>query len=358
MLFLDEAQEQPLALLALRYFFENIPELHLIAAGSLLDFALEKVGTPVGRVEFLNVTPLSFIEFLCATGNKGMIDLILFHEPDTPVNDAIHEKILSFLGEYLAIGGMPEVVQLWCETQNLELCIDTQNSIINGYIQDIPKYSRKKQIEKVDIVFKQIPHILGQQFKPNKIVGEYRKRELYPALDLLERAMIIKRIYHTSGQGLPFAGQIDLDKFKLIMIDIALTQSFLNADVKEWILNPRKSSILKGPLIEAFIGQEILAYQTPDKTGELFYWHREERSSTAELDYLISKGQEIIPVKVKSELGTNLKSLRLFLDSHPNSKYGVRFSNHNYSIFDNLHSYPLYAVSALYPNKIEAHQSL
>jgi len=348
LLFLDEAQEQPQALLALRYFYEKIPELHVIAAGSLLDFAIEKVGIPVGRTEFLYMYPLSFMEFLCATGNQMIAKETLNQPITSALAEVIHDRIIRLLGEYFAMGGMPEVVKIWRDTEDLNAVLIAQQSIVNGYIQDIPKYARKSRIEHVDVVFKHIPHILGQRFKTSNVAGEYRKRELSPAIDLLEKSMIARRVYHTSAQGLPLAAQSDLEKYKLILIDIAITQKLLNSDPREWILNPETACINKGSLIEAFIGQEIVAYQDPGSPGELFYWHREERNSSAEVDYIIAPHRDIVPVEVKSDRGSSLKSMRAFLESHPHSKYGVRFSTHNYSVFDALHSYPLYAVSALF----------
>ena len=347
LLFLDEAQEQPQVLLALRYLFEEMPELHVIAAGSLLDFAIEKVGVPVGRAEFLYMYPMSFIEFLCAKGNQLIASTILNQPVTESLTEVIHDKVIGLLGEYFATGGMPEVVQTWCDTEDLNAVMLTQQNIVNGYIQDIPKYARKSQIEHVDVIFKHIPHILGQRFKTSSIAGEYRKRELSPAIDLLEKSMIASRVYHSSAQGLPLAAQSDLEKYKLILIDIAITQKLLKMDPHEWILNPKTACINKGSLIEAFIGQEIIAYQDPNSPSELFYWHREKRGSSAEVDYIITHNRDIVPVEVKSDRGSNLKSMRAFLESHPNSKYGVRFSNYNYTVIDALHSYPLYAVSTL-----------
>ena len=355
LLFLDEVQEQPQALLALRYFYEKIPELHVIAAGSLLDFAIERVGVPVGRTEFLYMYPMSFIEFLCAGGNRHMAHAILKQPVAEPFAEGIHAKITGLQGEYFATGGMPEIVQMWQQEQDLKSVLRAQQNIINGYIQDIPKYARKSQIDHVDVVFKHIPSLLGQRFKTTQIPGEYRKREISPALDLLEKSMIARRIYHTSAQGLPLAAQCDLEKYRLILIDIAVTQRLLNSDPREWILNPETACINKGALVETFVGQEIIAYQDPASPGELFYWHKESRGSSAEVDYLISHNRDIVPIEVKSDRGSSLKGMRAFLGSHPQSPYGVRFSGHNYSVYDSLHSYPLYAVAALFPH---SHASL
>jgi hypothetical protein len=358
LLFLDEAQEQPKSILALRYFYEKMRELHVIAAGSLLDFAIEQVGVPVGRTEFLYMHPKSFIEFLHATGNQLLAKTILTQDVRNPLTEVIHDKIITILSEYLATGGLPEVVQTWANTQDLNAVLFAQKSIVNGYLQDIPKYARKSQIPHVEIIFNNIPRILGQRFKTSLIGSDYRKRELSPAIDLLEKAKIAFRVHHTSAQGLPLAAQSDVEKFKMILLDVGITQNILNMDLREWILNPKMACINKGPLIEAFVGQEMIAYQDPSSASQLYYWHREERGSSAELDYILPYQRHVVPVEVKSDRGSNLKSMRIFLESHPNSEYGVRFSNHNYSVYDGLHSYPLYAVAALYPERKKALESL
>ncbi|MEI8296096.1 MAG: AAA family ATPase, partial [Alphaproteobacteria bacterium] len=350
LLFLDEAQAQPQALIALRYFYEEMPGLHVIAAGSLLNFAIAKVGVPVGRVEFLHMHPMSFIEFLYATGHQRIAKAILLEQSVTdPLTGPMHDMFLRLLNEYLVTGGMPEAVQIWKDTHDLTAVMAVQQSIARSYTEDIPKYAPKSQAEHVDVIFKHIPHMLGQRFKNTNIPGEYTTRELAPAIDLLEKAMIARRVYHTSAQGFPLAAQSDLRKYKLLLVDVAVTQKLLNSDPREWILNPKISYINKGPLLEAFVGQELIAYQDPTIPAELFYWYGEGRGSTAELDYIITVNRDVVPVEVKSNRGSSLKSMRSFLTSHPNSKYGVRFSTHNYSVFDTLHSYPLYAVAALFP---------
>ena len=144
---------------------------------------------------------------------------------------------------------------------------------------------------------------------------------------------------------------MDYSRFKLIMLDVGLTQTILGADIKDWYLKPEVALINKGHLAEALIGQELIAYSDPNATAELHYWNREVRGSSAEVDYLTTQNGRVLPIEVKSVHGSQLKSLRYFLDSHPESPYGIRFSTHNYSIYDSLHSYPLYAVAGCLSNK-------
>jgi len=348
LLFFDEIQVAPKAITALRYFYEKLPELHLIAAGSLLDFALEKIGVPVGRVNYLYVYPMTFIEFLKATGNEQMIKAIVNHDPLEPMNEVIHINALRRLAEYIIVGGMPEAVHDWLETGDFNECADTHNGIIETYRDDFPKYANEYQIKYLQQLFRQVPQMLTRKFDYSYVEGNYRKRELEPSLDLLCKAGIIHKIYHTAGQGVPIGAGAHLDRYKCIMLDIALTQTELGIDTKDWILDPLHAFINRGEIAEAFVGQEIKAYDSIIKSRNLYYWHREERGSSAEVDYLIQDQNLIVPIEVKSGSAGKLKSLRMFLDSHPESPFGVRFFSHNYVKNGVIQSYPLYAIANLY----------
>jgi len=353
LLFLDEVQDVPQAIMALRYFYEEMPDLHVIAAGSLLDFAIEHISVPVGRVSFLYMHPMSFIEFLAAIGEKHVLVEILEHNPKEVLSEPVHQKLLNYLGVYLAVGGMPEAVQAWVDTQNIIECSLVHDALIEAYRQDFEKYSKKLQLKYVELLFKSIPLFLGRPIKFNKISNDYRKRELAPCLSLLEKANIISKVTCTSGNGIPLGAEITPEKFKAIFLDVALSQSMLGLDLKGWLLNPTRELINKGEIAEAFIGQELLAYMAPQKRADLYYWHREVRGSNAEVDYLMQHQSNIIPIEVKSALGTTLKSLHLFLETHALSPYGVRFSAHNYSVCEKVHSYPLYAVAGIFAENKE-----
>ncbi|KKP35850.1 MAG: hypothetical protein UR26_C0002G0150 [candidate division TM6 bacterium GW2011_GWF2_32_72] len=347
LLFIDEIQTTPNAITALRYFYEQIPELHVISAGSLLDFAIEQVGIPVGRVESLYVYPMSFIEFLLNTKNEILAQEILSHTLEEPISEPVHNKILSILGEYIAIGGMPGVVKCWIETNDPSRCFALQHSLIDTYQQDFVKYAKKHQIKYVDLIFNNIPQQLGKKFKFSSIEGDYRKRELSPALDLLVTAGIAHKVTNSSGQGIPLGANIDPQCFKVIFLDVSLGQALLGLDLESWFLNPMQQFVNKGEIVEALIGQELLAYANPHAKSHLYYWQRNVPGSSAEIDYLIQRGENVVPIEVKSGPGTTLKSLHMFLDSHLKSPYGYRFSTQNYSKFNNVQSLPLYAVAAI-----------
>jgi len=348
LLFLDEIQKVPEAIIALRYLYEELPTLHVIAAGSLLNFAIEKVGVPVGRVDFLYLYPMSWIEFLIATGNEIICKAILDHDINMAESDIVHEKILKLLCEYFAIGGMPEVVNCWINTHDPYTCARLQQSIINSYRQDFHKYARDQQIKYVEVVFAGVAQQMGRKFQFKNIAGEYRKRELAPALDLLINACVIHKIQHTSANGLPLGAEANDEKFKLIMLDIGLAQALLGLDLGDWFLNGTPEFINKGNLVEAFVGQELHAYADPHIKNSLYFWLREaeakHRSSTAEVDYIVQKKAAVVPIEVKSGKGAGMKSMRLFLDSHPKSTYGIRYSTNNYSVYNQINSYPLYAI--------------
>ena len=347
LLFFDEIQEAPQAILGLRYFFEKMPNLHVIAAGSLLEFAIAKVGVPVGRISMLYMYPMSFLEYLVASGDALAAKAILHHQEGVPMEEPIHSRLLDKLGEYLSIGGMPEAVSRWIQTQDPLSSLKVLNQIVAAYRQDFEKYAKKAQVKYLEQIFRQAPHLVGQEFSYREIHGEYRKRELAPALELLERANIVHIVRHSSGQGIPIGSDVDFDTFKIVYLDTALCQAILGSDVSIWFLRPLDGFSNRGEIAEAFVGQELLSYASPFSKAELYFWKRKEKNSSAEIDYLIQKGEKIIPIEVKSGHGGKLRSLRLFLETHPQSGHAIRFSAHDYSIIDDLDSRPLYAVCSL-----------
>lgn len=354
LLFFDEIQEVPKALLSLRYFYEKLPSQHIIAAGSLLDFTTQAVGIPVGRVSSLYMYPLSFFEFLCACGHTLIAQELLTHSVKIPMSEPVHQKLLNLLGEYLAIGGMPEAVALWQSTRDPQICFDVHHALIDTYRQDFAKYAKKFQIKYIEVLFNAIPRQLGKKFKYSSIEGDYRKRELAPCLDLLSTAGIIHPIMRSAGNGIPLGAEADPNDFKVVFLDVALSQTMLGLDLKSWFLHPQQEFINKGALIEAFVGQELLAYAHPSSKTSLFYWRRNAQGSEAEIDYLMQDKAQVIPIEVKSGLGTTLKSMHMFLESHPKSFYGLRLSTNNYSMHDKIHSYPLYAmVQIMLKNQIQ-----
>lgn len=348
LLFFDEIQLAPRALTSLRYFYEDLPELHVIGAGSLLDFTIKEIGIPVGRVESLYVYPLTFLEFLHALNHELLARGIAQASPTNPYTEPLHEKAIGLLAQYIAIGGMPEAVKKWRDIQSPLACYETHSAIIDTYRQDFGKYAKKHEVKYINLLFNEIPRHMGKKFKSSNIPGEYRKRELYPALDLLETAGIIHKVFRSAAQGIPLGAQANPDEFKTIFLDTALSQSILGLERAPWLYNPLEAFINKGEVVEAFVGQELLAYGSPKQKGNLYYWQRDARNSEAEIDYVIQQHDSIIPIEVKSGAGSTLKSMHLFLESHPQSPYGIKFSTQNYSEHDKIKSIPLYAIFTLF----------
>lgn len=346
LLFLDEIQECPNALTSLRYFYENMPQLHVIAAGSLIEFALEEIGLPVGRIKPFYLYPLSFMEFLTAKGEGMLREEIENHSPTEEFPGFFHQKLLGLLGEYMAVGGMPEAVVKWLETEDLATCNGVHQDLIDTFRQDFSKYARKRNQKYVEMVFNAIPRLMGKKFVFAAVSPDVRARELRPALDLLAKAGIAHIAHHSSANGLPLGAEINPLISKVSFLDIALAQAMLGIDGGKWILEPQQMVVNLGAVTEAFVGQEILAYSPANQTSSLYYWLR-EKSGRAEIDYVTGRGGKVIPIEVKSGTTGSLKSLRLFLETKKSTPYGIQFSGRNFYIDESsrIRGYPLYAVS-------------
>ena len=342
LLFLDEIQSCERAIIALRYFKEELPALHVIAAGSLIDFSLQKIGMPVGRVQFLYLHPLSFGEYLSAIGRGELREYILRGDID-PV---MHNKIMDEVKTYFWLGGMPAVIDAWIKNRDFQTCIDLQDEILLSYRQDFEKYARKNLIDKVDMVFNAVPEHLGEKFVYNKIDPLIRSYLFKEAVDCLRKAGVIHIVYHSSGQGVPLAAGKDNKRFKAYFFDVGLAQRLLGLDLKQWAITPLNIKYL-GAIAEQFVAQEYIAYTSIKSPPELYYWHREERSSNAEVDFLFLINGKIVPIEVKSGKTGHLKSLLLFLELHAATKYGVKISEQELSTNGNVNSVPFYGVELL-----------
>jgi predicted AAA+ superfamily ATPase len=347
LLFFDEIQDCPKALISLRYFYEDLPELHVIAAGSLIEFALEETGLPVGRVKPLYLYPLSFMEFLTAKGEEMVREEISGHLPDEEFPQFLHDKLLGLLGEYMAVGGMPEAVKTWLETEDLKECNAVHQELIDTYRQDFSKYAKKHKQKYVEMVFNAIPRLMGKKFVFTAVSPDVRSRELRPALELLSKAGIAHMVRHSSANGLPLGAEINPMIFKVTFLDIALAQAMMGMDGGKWILEPGQTMVNRGAITEAFAGQELLAYSPANAKSQLYYWLREKGGGKAEIDYVTGINGSVAPIEVKSGTSGSLKSLQLFLQKKKNTPYGIQFSQRNYYIDKQrkIRGYPLYAIS-------------
>ena len=343
LLFLDEIQECPRAIVALRYFYEKMPELHVIGAGSLLEFAFNSPDfrMPVGRISFLYLQPLSFAEFLDALGHTKLRAYLEKVEPGTGVDGSIHIRLLSILKRYLMIGGMPEVVMAHASGASTETVKVLQTSINTTYQADFAKYASTAQHKYLKDVFLSVPRLVGTRCKFAHINPHVQSRELKGALELLGEARCLTRVQHTAAQGLPLAAQSNPRKFKLIFLDVGLMQRQLGLDAR-LLLEENLMMVNNGSVAEQLIGQELLACQHFTEERQLFFWVRDATSSKAEIDYVASLGPDVFPIEVKAGKTGTLKSLHLFLQEHPQTPFGIRFSEHELSWHPPLLSIPLY----------------
>ncbi len=347
LLFLDEIQECPNAIMALRYFKEKKPAQAVIAAGSLLEFALEEEAfrMPVGRVKQLFLHPLSFIEFLEALGKQEKKHYLQTLSLKTRMDPDIHKEFLQDLRLYLIIGGMPAVIQEYLTTHSLKSCASMQNAISSTYRNDFGKYATHSQIHYLTQAFDQVPRLIGHPIKYSNIDPGSKSRDLKQALKLLIKAKIITPVYANSAAGIPLGATYSETIFKLLWTDVGLLQNLcgLETDILDQ-LNLLK--VNRGSITEQFVGQELLALRNPEQDLPLFFWKRETKNSHAEIDYLMALGSKIIPIEVKSGSTGSLKSLHLFM-KEKQSPIGIRLSEHPLSVDNSVLSVPLYMCSEL-----------
>ncbi|NGX59725.1 MAG: hypothetical protein KR126chlam3_00882 [Chlamydiae bacterium] len=330
LLFLDEIQVCPKAIMALRYYKEKMPDLHVIGAGSLLGFSLiqGKFSFPVGRVQFLYLKPLSFEEYLLARGKGSLLKDVLEEE-----STALHVELIQLVKEYFLIGGMQAAVASFCQTQNLEEVDQIHEVLLSTYQADFSKYASSAEQKYIKVLFQGIFQMIAQHFKYSKVDPHIRSRELKTALDHLQWAGLVHPIFASSATGIPLSAQLKKSRFKTIFLDIGLTQHFLQIDPKI-VLENHLIQINRGALAEQFVGQELLAYHSPYQEGQLFYWERDKKGSEAEVDFLYVFDQLVIPIEVKAGPYGKLKSLQSFMVNvhHPHFLYEKRDARWNLAI--------------------------
>ncbi|OGT47179.1 MAG: hypothetical protein A3F17_01245, partial [Gammaproteobacteria bacterium RIFCSPHIGHO2_12_FULL_41_15] len=346
LLFLDEIQECPRAIMALRYFKEQMPKLAVIAAGSLLEFALrdENFRMPVGRVEFAYLKPLSFYEYLQARGYETLLTLLRNTSLTQPPTSVIHKKLLELVKEYTLVGGMPAAVNAFLQTGRYQDCQHMQTVILSTYRNDFGKYANQAHHKYLQKVFTQTPGLVGKSIKYTQFDQEMRSRDLKTAIQNLTDAGILYRVIATAASGLPLNIHSNDKLFKLLLLDVGLVSRAMGIGVHELVGNTLLLN--KGAITEQWVGQELLAYRDPSEETDLFYWCRNKPGSQAEVDYVIHADSHIIPIEVKTGATGQLKSLQLFL-KEKNIPVGVRISQHPLSTVDQIMSVPFYLISEI-----------
>ena len=355
LLFLDEIQNCPMAIVALRYFKEKMPELHVIATGSLLEFTLnnEKISIPVGRIEFLFLYPLSFTEFLIARDLENLQTHLKRVSLKNPLDNALHQQLLALSKEYFLLGGMPAVISEYIQTKDSLECQRKQNNLLLTYQYDFGKYTPLSKHKYLQSLFDKTPSLIAKTFKYNSIDPGYRSREIKEAIQLLSNAGVIHVVYASSASGLPLRAQVNEKKFKLLFLDLGLVQRSLQ--LENLILQPNVELQLinSGQLAEQFVGQELLAYQDPSLPAHLHYWLRDKKSSMAEIDYVITFKNRIYPIEVKYGKTGHLQSLILFM-KEKGSEIGIKVSQAPLSFQNQILNIPFYLISEL-PRLLDLH---
>jgi len=345
---IDEIQESPKLLKYLRYFYEKAPQLKVIAAGSLLEIALktEDFSFPVGRVEFYHLGPMTFQEFLWATGDELLEDKISKLE----LSDAVHTAALKALRAYFYVGGMPEVIKKYVETNSIVDVRELQSQLLQSYQADFPKYNKRINSSRIERVFASLAYTVGEKIIYSKVDNDSTSRDTKRVVELLIDARVVLPCYHTSGNSSPLRGEIDERIFKTYYLDIGLLGAMLNIDYNTIDMEFSNNFNFKGKLAEQFVAQHLAYVNGPTNTPSIFYYLRDKSAQRAEVDFLIEMNTAVLPIEVKASKSGHLKSLQLFCKDKQ-TKTAIKTSLNAYEKIEKfgdgrttLYSLPLYAM--------------
>ena len=365
LLFIDEIQESQEAIMALRYFKEDMPNLHVIAAGSLLEFVLDDIPTfGVGRIHSMYMYPMTFDEFLQANGEQLLLDARNQANTNQPLPTPLHDKLVALVRTFMLVGGMPEAVAKWAETHDYLLCQEVQDDIITGYEADFPKYKKKIDPQLLAATMRSAATQVTNKFVYAQVPGNNKTADVKKALDLLIKAGIVIPVTHTDANGLPLGDEADESYRKLLLLDTGLMLRLLNmtmgntSTITTHILTATAADLVnKGPMAEMLAGLELLHYRSPNLRHDLFYWVRQAKNSLAEIDYLLSRDMKVLPLEVKAGVQGGMKSLWDFMRDKKLSQ-AIRCSLEDFGHFDYIDSkadnavrhveiVPLYAISQI-----------
>ena len=339
LLIFDEVQEVPKALTALKYFCEEASEYAIVAAGSLLGVAMHK-GTsfPVGKVDFMDLYPLSFREFLCALGEMRFVEIL--DSSDTDMVTMFKSKYIDRLREYYFVGGMPEVVQSYLDSKDFNQVREIQKNLLNDYQQDFSKHAEATLVSRLNLVWNSIPMQLAKENK-KYIYGQVREgaraKDFELAIQWLMDCGLIHKVQRIKKPGLPLKAYLDLDAFKIYLLDIGLLMAMVDLDARVIIDGNRIFTEFKGALTEQYVLQQLIA----DLGIEAYYYSTEK--SSGEIDFLLQGKSSILPVEVKAEENLRAKSLKAFCEKyHP--ACAVRTSMSDYREQEWMTNIPLYNI--------------
>jgi hypothetical protein len=315
LLFIDEIQEVPELYAKLRWFAEDMPQLPVIAAGSLLELVLHEhtMSMPVGRITYLYLEPLSFEEFLLALEKQFLVDRLHDFTWQEGMFELMHENLMNLFKEYLIVGGMPAAVQNWVHKQSTLDLSRTHNDIIQTYRDDFNKYSKKISALRLNEVVDEIPLALGQKFVYSQVSHEVRTGVIKQALDLLVNAKVCHKVQATAANGVPLAAEVNSHYTKIILLDVGLCATLLNLSLVDLTSITELSFVNKGGIAEQVVGQLLRTIDPFFQRQALYYWVNTDKHANAELDYVLQHGTHVIPIEVKAGTTGTLKSLHRFM---------------------------------------------
>lgn len=338
----DEIQEAPRGITSLKYFAEKAPQYHVLAAGSLLGIAMHQMDSfPVGKVDFMHLYPLSFCEFLEGAGEKKMVELL--QSKDWSLITLFRSKYEERLRQYYYVGGMPAVVSSFVKDGDLRKVRKIQNSIIEAYERDFSKHAPAIEVPRIRMVWHSIPSQLSKENKKfiyGAIKEGARAKDFELAIEWLKDAGLVYKVNRCKMPHIPLAAYEDFSAFKMYMSDVGLMGAMSNIPPDVMLNGNALFSDFKGALTEQYVLQQLKI--VPELS--IYYWSAE--NSRGEIDFLLQDGARIIPVEVKAEENLQAKSLRAFVERHPELK-GVRLSMSPYRKQDWLVNYPLYSIGSI-----------
>jgi len=351
LLFFDEIQAHIPAISQLRYFYEQYPELHVIAAGSLLEFALEELPSfGVGRIRSMFMYPFSFEEFLIASEKKIWAQAFREAGPHNPIFEEVHSQLLKLQNTFCLLGGMPSVVVEFIKSQDLLRCQNVLNDILISFRNDFAKYKKRVPAVRINEVFESVVKQSEGKFVYERAAVQSSNRQIKNALELLIMAGLVYPITHTAANGIPLGAEINPKIQRMFLFDTGLFQRILGLEIADIILSNDLKTINRGALAEIFVALEIVKASSCYSPVNLYFWQRDKSQSKAQIDFLIQKQEKIIPIEVKAGTRGAMQSLRLFM-AEKNINKGIRTSLENFALYGNIEVYPLYAISNLLQKK-------
>ena len=353
LLFMDESQACPNALAALRYFREQMPGLHVIAAGSLLEFALEEIPSlGVGRITSRFMYPMTFTEFLCGIGEESLVAMMNAADFDHPLDEPFHRRLISHLRTYMTIGGMPEIVAEYAGRHDLIKAMETLDDLLLVFQDDFAKYRRRTPLSRLAETFRSVARQAGGKFVCARVNRETKSTAIRDALELLVKAGLVLKTMHTAANGVPLGAEVDETVFKALLADTGLHQRLLGLDFGKLVSLDDADFVNRGALAEVYAALQLASHSSMRHRPELFYWHRDAMNATAEVDFVLQHNGGILPVEVKSGTRGSMKSLRIFMAEKHITK-GVRVSLENFASLPNIRIVPLYAIHRLVDGSLQ-----